>query len=286
MSLVEFQRVLLKIYTSPSFRTTLRMDLNKSLQGYELSEIEVSALTQLAVTQESNQLQLEEFNDYLLNKKIYGLWDGFRTVSTFFDCLKEEVITSIKYCYDFKSRSDIQTFDYFANLLYKFSDKSEDPVLKCFKEVVRYDLIACKAPLLALQYQKYDEIKMQIASNPANLIGNIDSLLVTKSPSVFIEEFSYNIPALYKGININELQTEPSIFAFILLDIQLVNVCHLSPAIQFLLNKAESPISIENLVREAAFFHNLTNIPENFKQIYVELIQKLCKQGILVESWN
>ncbi|MEH2179498.1 MAG: hypothetical protein V7K56_10180 [Nostoc sp.] len=262
------------------------MNFNKSLQGYELSEIEVSALTQLAVAQESNQLQLKEFNDYLLNKKFYSLWDGFRTVSTFFDFLKEEVITSIKYCYDFKSRSDIQTFDYFANLLYKFSDKSEEPILKCFKEVVRYDLIACKAPLLALQYQKSDEIKMQIASNPANLIGNIDSLLVTKSPSVFIEEFNYNIPALYKGININELQTEPSIFAFILLDIQLVNVCHLSPAIQFLVNKAESPISIENLVREAAFFHNLTNIPEKFKQIYVELIQKLCKQGILLESWN
>lgn len=270
------------MYTCPSFLVNLRSDLISTLQPYELSEIEIHALTELSTNKSLNSFQLEEFYDYLFHKKFYGLWDEFKTLSTFFNYLKEEIMRTIRTCYDFKSRNDLETYDYFADLIYNFYDNSQIPIIDCFKDVVRYDLIVCKAPLLASFNQKTDKGSI-ISSKYTNLFEDIKSQIVTKSLSVFVEKFNYNIPALYEGVNINNLQVEASNFVFILQDIQLVNVIRISHHVQFILNKAESPISIENLVREAASFYNFTEIPEKFKQTYASLIQNLCRQKILVE---
>ncbi|MDF5725592.1 MAG: hypothetical protein PUP91_35135, partial [Rhizonema sp. PD37] len=132
--------------------------------------------------------------------------------------------------------------------------------------------------------QSLEEINVQSVSNSMSLAKETtDSLVLTKSPSVFLETFNYNISALYEGLDIKTIEIQPSIFAFILLDIQTVQICRLSPAIQFIVKKAEQPISIDQLVKASASFHNLDSIPEKFKQICVGLIQKLCEKGILIE---
>lgn len=281
MSLAEFQRVLVRMYTSPLFLTDLEMDF-KHLQGYQLSEVEIETLTQLAAMKP----KIENFADGLYRKKFGYFWGQFSTVNKFFGLIESEVLTAFKDYYDFKDRGEIEDIDYFANFLNDFAQTSKNHLIKYFKEAVKYDKIICKALLLPLPDVNFDKINVKITSDDPSGFRDTGSLLVTKSPSVFIEKFNYNIPALPEGIDINELQNQPAWFAFIPLKNSSVQVYRLSPALKFIVEKAETPTSIDDIVREAAFFQNLTSVPEKFKQACIGGIQKLGEKGILVGSTN
>jgi len=280
MTLVEFQRALVKIYTESSFRESLRKDFIQNIREYELNQHEIEALYKLV----NLTPNIERFTESLVNKKFKFLYKQFSTINTFFDINELDLFNQFKSYYDFINRSWIEEIDYFADFLNKYTSKKLPSLCLYFNDAIKYDQLIKKASLLPLPNENIDFINEEyVTINSIN--KNFYNIKVLKSKSVFIEKFNYNIPSLYKGVNIQSLKKDSIFFAFIpCIDRPNAEVYRLSSVLYFITLMSENPISIVQLVEQSASFYNLLQIPDKFRISCLAGIQELYEKGILVKS--
>ena len=274
MSLAEFQRVILKTYTNPSFRSLLQDNPEQTLQSYELSQQERKALADLA----KMKPQVEKFADSLYRKKFGFLWKQFNLVNKHFGSIESEFFIFFREHYDFKTRSSLEEVNYFANLLILFDETSALALPNCFNDIVRYEQKLRQASILLLADDTFEKINQSTTYSVST-----NTKYVIKSPLVVIEHFNYNLLALYQGGSIDALKPEIHIIAFLPSPKSATADVHdLSPTIYHLIENATALSPTEELVKAAALFNKITNVTENFKEGCLQAIQELCDKGILL----
>lgn len=273
MSLAEFQQVILKTYTNLSFRSLLEENPEQILQSYELTQQERESLANLV----KMKPQLEKFAESLYHKKFQFLWKQFNLVNKHFNLIESEFLRFFREQYDFQTRSVAEEVNYFANLLIFFGQTSPLTLPNCFNDIVRYEQkfrLASILPLADDIFENINQLNNSLTTNTRYLI---------KSPSVMVEQFNYNLLALYQGSNIDALKPETHIIAFLPSPKSITADVHdLSPTIYHLIETATEMCSIEDLVKAAALFNRVVNVTENFKRDCLQAIQDLCDKGILI----
>jgi glycosyltransferase involved in cell wall biosynthesis len=273
MSLAEFQRLSLKLYTNSSFQRLLQDNAENVLQGYDLSQRERETLTKLA----SMQPSLQKFTESLYRKKFNFLWKQFGTVNQYFSFIEKELFSFFKETYDFESRSSTQEVDYFAELLTSFAKHSDMSLPHCFAEIVKYDRTTRHAVLLPSTNQTFARI------NETSSVQEFESLdYFVKSASIIIETFRYHLVSLHQEASPETMKKEEHTLVFVpSLEGLVADVHDIPPTIQYMLQKAEQPRSLKDLIREAALFNGM-EATEAFRQACIQSIRDLYIKRILV----
>lgn len=275
MSLKDFQHVVFKLYTNPSFRKLLSENVNLALEEYELTSQELLSLNELKLM----RMQISEFAESLCRKKFNSFWKKFTLLVQSFPDLESQVYAQFKRDYNFENCSDVEQIEWFANWLMNVSVTLDSGMLTVFQDIVKFELMSKK--LILESANEFDFSSLNHSNIRLVTKGNC----VEAPKAISLDRFGHDIFALLNGAKVNDI-IEPKTTYLVLVASEtspMPAVHEVSETLYHLIKVvigSKKPVKTEQLIQEAAKVNNLV-LDDSFRSACSLAILSLCEKEIL-----
>ncbi len=267
MSLADFERAVLALYSDAGFRRRLRRAPRRELAAFDLTAHERRALTELA----RRARELAVFGESLGHKAFARSWGAFPAISTLCAASRNAFRALFLARYDFRRREPDEVLEYFAEFLGAVWDEHLLELPDGFDDLLKYDRLWLRA-------------SRGTAGNSASpgAAGSRRRLWYVVAPGVIVSDFTHDVPAALATPTKTDIPVSPCTLAFASDSAGGATVFRLTPALVAVLERARQPARFDDLVAASAAAVGLQPVPNEFRVACRAAIEELSRGRLLV----